>query len=83
MLPLNRPGELPATSRALLKASCIEEVMAEGKQPRQRQVSLSGQHQGGKTEPQPATDNGAALGGRVTPRRPKMLDLFSGTASVG
>ncbi len=71
MLPLNRPGELLAASRAQSKTSYIEEVTAEA------------QHQGGKTEPQPPADAGAALGGRVPPRRPKMLDIFSGTGSVG
>ena len=81
MLPLNRPGELPAASRARSK---IEEVTAEGQRAApEGRGAWAAQQQGGKTEPQPATNTGAALGGRVPPRRPKMLDLFSGTGSVG
>ena len=84
ILPLNRPGELLAASRARSKTSCIEEVTAEGQRAApEGRGAWAAQHQGGKTEPQPPADTGAALGGRVPPRRPKMLDLFSGTGSVG
>ena len=57
MLPLNRPGELPAASRARSKTSCIEEVTAEGQRAApEGRGAWAAQHQGGKTEPQPATD---------------------------